>query len=248
MKLREFAQPTQLEEGINDPGIFKAVFMAGPPGAGKNHVISALGLNAAGLKLMDIDDTLYYLFKSRNALDRLKTITDADYEAVRKTEQARQSMMRRNMLGLTINTTGREPERIQELKNELEESGYSTFMVFVGVDHSVASSRIENRRKFATDPRDTRPVTKPYFDAAHESSMKSATYYAMLFGTNFAYVENNVPTHNRPIAEEDDLVEGPVEDFDAGLKDASKKVSRFLKSPLTPTALAIVDATRPKNH
>lgn len=248
MKLQEFAQTTQLDEGINDPGIFKAVFMAGPPGAGKNHVISALGLNAAGLKLMDIDDTLYYLYKSRNALDKLSTVTDADYEAVRKTEQARQSMLRRNMLGLIINTTGREPERIQTLKTELEDAGYGTFMVFVGVSYDVASHRIENRRRFATNPRDTRPVTRPYFDAAHESSMKSATYYSMLFGNNFAYVENNVLPKNQPIAEEDDLVEGPVEDFSTGLKDASKKVAKFLKSPLTPTALAIIDAIRPKNH
>ena len=31
-----------LKEGVKDPGIFKAVFMAGCPGAGKGTVISAI--------------------------------------------------------------------------------------------------------------------------------------------------------------------------------------------------------------
>lgn len=244
MLLREFSDPAPLEEGINDPNLFKAIFLAGPPGAGKNHVISALGLNAAGLKLMDIDDTLYYVMKARNSLDRLQHVTDDDYAAVQKTEQSRLSILRRGMLGLTINTTGRDPERIKALKDELEETGYDTFMIFVGVDKNVASTRVMDRKKFATDPRDTRPVTKPYFDAAYEAATQASAYYALLFGNQFAYIENNVPPRNRPIEEEETVTEGPIEDFDSGLNSAEKKVRQFLRKPLTPVAQQVIIAIK----
>ena len=246
MLIREFTEP--LDEGVNDPNLFKAVFMAGPPGAGKNHVISALGLNAAGLKLMDIDNTLYYLMKSKKALDKIAHVTDTDYDALHRMEQARMSLLRRGMLGLTINTTGREPERIKALKDELEESGYDTFMVFVGVDKPVAASRVDDRRKFATDPKDTRPVTKPYFDAAYEAATKAASYYALLFGNQFAFIANNVPSKNTPIAEEEVVIEGPIEDYNEGLTVASKKLSKFLRKPLSPKAQEILDTVKSQNY
>ena len=50
-----FELDQSLREGIHDPNIFKAVFIAGPPGAGKNTVIKELGLHSSGLKLQDID-------------------------------------------------------------------------------------------------------------------------------------------------------------------------------------------------
>ena len=33
-----------LDEGINDPGIFKAIILAGGPGSGKTGIARALGL------------------------------------------------------------------------------------------------------------------------------------------------------------------------------------------------------------
>ena len=44
-----------LEEGIYDPGIFKAVFMAGTPGGGKTTVANKLGLKALGLRFINSD-------------------------------------------------------------------------------------------------------------------------------------------------------------------------------------------------
>ena len=37
MKLIDIIK-NQLEEGVNDPGIFKAIFLAGGPGSGKSFV------------------------------------------------------------------------------------------------------------------------------------------------------------------------------------------------------------------
>ena len=63
MFLSELFQPN-IDEGVHDLASFKAIFMAGPPGAGKNTVIKKLGLNAAGMRLQDVDSTLAYLNKT----------------------------------------------------------------------------------------------------------------------------------------------------------------------------------------
>ena len=34
-----------IDEGVNDPAIFKAVFLAGGPGSGKSFIVGKTGLN-----------------------------------------------------------------------------------------------------------------------------------------------------------------------------------------------------------
>ena len=44
-----------IDEGVYDPGTFKAVFLMGGPGSGKSTVVKKLGLKALGLKLVNTD-------------------------------------------------------------------------------------------------------------------------------------------------------------------------------------------------
>ena len=44
-----------INEGVYDPGTFKAVFLMGGPGSGKSTVVDDLGLKALGLKLVNSD-------------------------------------------------------------------------------------------------------------------------------------------------------------------------------------------------
>lgn len=230
--LFESTQPQPLDEGVNDPGIFKAVFMAGPPGAGKNVVVQQLGLAAAGLKLQDIDKTKYYLQKMRGT---------ADYDQSLRATQGRQAQYTQNMLGLTINTTGRDSSRVIQLKRELEAAGYDTFMVFVEVDYGIALDRIADRETSATDPSDRRPVDRDYFDQAFDDCTENASYYALMFGNQFAYVTNNV-TKEEEVLGEDEYATGAREEFAATMKLAAKKVDRFLKKPLTAKAQQQISA------
>ena len=57
----------ELNEGINDPNIFKAVFMAGGPGSGKSYMARQL-LGGSGLKVVNTDDALEYLM-TKHGLD-----------------------------------------------------------------------------------------------------------------------------------------------------------------------------------
>ncbi|HET8688263.1 MAG TPA: zeta toxin family protein [Methanosarcina sp.] len=182
MHLFEIFQPT-IDEGINDPGIFKAIFLAGPPGAGKNTIIQKLGLQSYGLKLQDIDHTLALLKKF-----------NPNYQSSLDVTLRRQSLFQQQMLGLIINTTGRDSQHLMSLNKNLKEVGYDTFMLFVDVDEETALARIQNRPKFATDPRDVgRKVDLDYFYQALDASKKNSSFYALSFGDQFAYIDNTSP-------------------------------------------------------
>ncbi len=90
-----------LIEGVNDPGIFKAVFLAGGPGSGKSYVASQLfgipeklNVSAFGLKLVNQDTELEkFLKKYFGTVDidnmpdelfrQLTDPTDDDYSGMR---------------------------------------------------------------------------------------------------------------------------------------------------------------------
>lgn len=223
MNITELEQ--NLDEGINDPNIFKAIFIAGPPGAGKNTVINKLGLTNQGLKLQDIDHTLAFLNK-RTAPN------NPDYKRGLDVTLRRQSMFEKGMLGLLINTTGRDYESLMNLNRKLKEAGYDTFMLFVDVEYDVAFSRIQDRPSSATDPRDAnRKVDLDYFEHAFEAAKQNVDFYALMFGNQFAVVTNN----ERLVKEDSEQQE-----FQKTLNLAAKKVARFLRKPLSPKAQEIV--------
>ena len=45
-----------LAEGVNDPAIFKAIFLAGGPGSGKSFIAGKTGLTSLGYKIVNSDD------------------------------------------------------------------------------------------------------------------------------------------------------------------------------------------------
>ena len=70
-KLTQYlTEPFLIEEGVKDPGILKAVFLAGGPGSGKSFVAQGLfgipskvNVSAYGLKLVNQDKELERMLK-----------------------------------------------------------------------------------------------------------------------------------------------------------------------------------------
>ena len=52
----------ELQEGVYDPNIFKAIFLAGGPGSGKSYVVRR-ALGGEGMKVVDSDDAFERLIK-----------------------------------------------------------------------------------------------------------------------------------------------------------------------------------------
>jgi len=54
-----------VQEGVFDPSIFKAIFLAGGPGSGKSYIAGKTTVGM-GLKLVNSDETLEKLLKKHN--------------------------------------------------------------------------------------------------------------------------------------------------------------------------------------
>ena len=139
-----------LQEGVYDPGIFKAFFLAGGPGSGKTFVTQSAfagtglkvvnsdavferGLKKAGLSLKMPDEEEYF----RNLIrDRAKITTGSILDTY---VQGR--------LGLVIDATGRDYSLIQRQYAMLKNLGYDCYMVFVNTSLDVAIQRNKTRSR-----------------------------------------------------------------------------------------------------
>ena len=153
----------EVNEGINDPGILKAVFLAGGPGSGKGFVSQGLfgipkkvNVSAYGLKLVNQDKELtrmLHKYGFGTDLDDMpdelfRQLTDPssdDYSGLRSRAKEltadRKKMYMNGRLGMIIDGTGHKYNKIKDQKKELEEIGYDTYMVFVHTDFDIAQKR-----------------------------------------------------------------------------------------------------------
>ena len=138
----------QFDEGVNDPGIFKAFFTAGGPGSGKSYVASRAGMGSVspyGLKIIDSDPLFKHLLRQAGM-----TATEKDIWSERgqeKRERAktltkkRQAGYLEGRLGLLIDGTGKDYTKIKKMSDALRTVGYDTYMLFVNTSLDVAIQR-----------------------------------------------------------------------------------------------------------
>ena len=200
-----FLQEDVLEEGINDPGILKAVFLAGGPGSGKSFVASGLygipkkrSVSAYGLKMINTDSELERMLNKYGFgtdLDDMpeelvKQLTDPksdDYSGLRSRAKEltkdRQKMYMNGRLGMIIDGTGSRFPKIKGDKKQLEEIGYDTYMVFVHTDLDVAQKRNMER---------ARKLNPELVESSWQDVQKNKIYFQGLFGNaNFMMVDNS---------------------------------------------------------
>jgi len=178
-----------LNEGVHDASIFKAVFLAGGPGSGKDYVLDNT-LAGHGLTEINSDRALEFMM-DKEGLDkkmpsseeekrnfvrgRAKTITDL---------RQRLALLGRN--GLIINGTGDDIEKTKKIKAKLEELGYDTKMLLVNTRDEVSAQRNIERGQ-----RGGRAVPETIRKEKWDSVQNSRTEYAKLFGTNYIEFDNS---------------------------------------------------------
>ena len=133
-----------LEEGIHDQSIFKAVFLAGGPGSGKDYVLKNT-LQGHSLTEINSDIALEFLMKKNN-LSLLMPDSEAQQRNIIR-GQAKNLMQEKQRLamigrkGIIINGTADDPSKIARIKSDLEDLGYETMMVFVDTSDHVSKAR-----------------------------------------------------------------------------------------------------------
>lgn len=178
MRFNEF---NYINEGPNDPHIFKAVFMAGSPGSGKSTVANHL-FGGTGLRTLNVDQ-FWKLYQQKNKR--------GDYDKFWDLYSKKEKPLLRGKIGLLIDGTGKNPEIQQQLKNKLEEEGYDTIMVFVETDEETALRRSQTR---ASDPLSSdygRHIDQDFVKTTYNRVLNAKPELAKIFGDNFLVVDNS---------------------------------------------------------
>ena len=140
----------ELQEGVYDPNIFKAFFLAGGPGSGKSYVVRRT-TGGTGLKVVNSDDAFESLLKKAGLSLKMPPEEFERKEKVRahakELTSKRQANYLDGRLGLIIDGTGRQSDKILRQKASLEELGYDTYMIFVNTSLDVALQRNEERAR-----------------------------------------------------------------------------------------------------
>ena len=183
----QYTNKVELEEGLYDPGIFHAVFMAGGPGSGKSFIVGKTSLVSLGLRLINSDT----IFERSLAKAGMKTTPEDIFsdkgQAIRGTAKAlttkKQEIVLKGRLGIIVDGTGKEYDRIKNQKVALDVLGYDSMMIFVNTNLETAQERNKMRsRQLATDM-----VAKSWQDVQDNIGK-----FQHLFGRkNFLVVDNS---------------------------------------------------------
>ncbi len=182
MKFKEFL----LQEGIYDPGIFKAFFMAGGPGSGKSFIANNTFVGS-GLKFVNSDQVFERGLKKANLSDKMpdqeKYFRDIIRNNAKGTTKRQLDTYVTGRLGLVIDATGRDYGRISAEYNQLHSLGYDCYMIFVNTTLPVALERNQIR---------SRTIPEYIVKSSWEKVQSNIGKFQRLFGqSNFIVVDNN---------------------------------------------------------
>ena len=138
-----------VNEGPNDPAIFKAIFLAGGPGSGKSFMVGQTSLAAHGFKIVNSDDAFERAMEKAGLTMDPETIFSAQGQAIRdKAKKLTGIKLQRYVegrLGLVIDGTGKDEQKIKDQAVKLKSLGYDVAMIFVNTDLDTAVKRNELR-------------------------------------------------------------------------------------------------------
>ena len=172
MKLLKYLE---LNEGIQDKGIFKAVFMAGTPGSGKSYTISKIKSGKIWPRIVNTDKTfpLYKedWFNNWNKIsNKVKTIN--------KNQLA---LYINSILPLFVDGTSNETSTVLRRTGLLESFGYDCAMIFVNTDLETSLERASKRE---------RKVDPEFIKQVYDQTEKAKSFYKSKFQT-WLEINNN---------------------------------------------------------
>ena len=175
----------ELQEGVYDPNIFKAFFLAGGPGSGKSYVVRKT-TGGTGLKSVNSDEAFEHLLKKAGLSLKMPPEEEKPRDVERSRAKALTAVRKANYLegrlGLIIDGTGKDADKILKQKAGLEELGYDTYMIFVNTSLDVALQRNAERARSVAEPL----VVKSWKDV-----QSNIGKFSNMFRAGFIVVDNN---------------------------------------------------------
>lgn len=235
-----------ITEGVDDPGILKCVFMAGGPGSGKSYTAKEIfgvgkdltqSFSSRGLKIINSDTAFEKGLKDNGVnpkdLGKIErenpelwhkiTVGDDSIRGrAKQLTKQQQKFYEMGRLGMIIDGTGDDYQKIIDKRTKAEKLGYDCKMVFVNTSLEVALQR--NAQRDRTLPENL--VTQIWKDCQNNLGK-----FQQAFGKDFTIVDNTtydgseskfkhkktgkVITVNKPVAQQ-----------------IQKTVDRFVTAPI----------------
>ena len=174
-----------LQEGVYDPNILKAFFLAGGPGSGKSYVVKR-GTGGLGLKIVNSDDIFEKYLKDAGLSMKMPKSEEEPRDKLRdrakRVTKAKMANYVEGRLGLIIDGTGKDYDKIATQATKLKQLGYDVHTIFVNTSLETALER--NAKRERTVPRSI--ATKSWKTV--QSNMGKFSQY---FRQNFIVVDNN---------------------------------------------------------
>ena len=176
---------TELQEGLNDPNIFKAFFLAGGPGSGKSYVVRKT-TGGTGLQIVNSDDAFERYLKIAGLSQKMPEDETTEREVERKrakrVTKAREGGYVEGRLGIIIDGTGKDYDKIANQSIKLRQLGYDTHMIFVNTSLDTALERNAKR---------DRSVPESIAVKSWKDVQSNIGKFSQHFRQNFVVVDNN---------------------------------------------------------
>ena len=176
---------SELQEGLQDPNIFKAFFLAGGPGSGKSYVVRKT-TGGMGLKVVNSDDAFEKLLKDAGLSLKMPASEeeprDADRSRAKSLTKKKQGNYLEGRIGLILDGTGKDYDKIAKQSTELKQLGYDTHMIFVNTSLDTALQRNAKR---------SRSVPEPIVVQSWKDVQSNIGKFSQHFRQNFVVVDNN---------------------------------------------------------
>ena len=175
-----------LQEGVYDPNIFKAFFLAGGPGSGKSYVVQR---TTGGMGMRVVNSDIEFEKKLKDAglsLDIREldpTVRDEIRGRAKEITAKRKANYIEGRLGLIIDGTGKDFDKIKNQSTRLKQLGYDVHMIFVNTSLDTALAQNAKRPRKLPDSM----VTQLWNDV-----QKNIGKFSQLFRRNFIVVDNNM--------------------------------------------------------
>jgi hypothetical protein len=218
--------------------------MAGGPGSGKSYVAGELfGFPygsiqsvsySTGLKTINSDTAFEIELKKlginpknlasldKEEFERLTQGPESLRSKAKRITQNRKSLFQEGRLGLVLDGTGDDYEKIQKRRDELESLGYDTYMIFVNTSLPVAIERNSQR---------SRSLPVDLVEESWKAVQENLGKFQRLFGTdNMVIIDNTEADQNV-------------------LREAEKVITKLLQKPLkNPIGKKWMQQTKNENY
>lgn len=160
MRFDTYFQELEVNESIEDRGIFKAVFMAGFPGAGKTYTVSKVKSGQIEPRMVNVDT--YVEHKDPEGKNYM-----GFYDRAKVLIESKLVLYLNSLLPLAVDVTSAQTNTVIRRYNILENVGYDMGMIFVNTSPETAWERIQKR---------PRKVAREDFDNYYEQIRKTKNF------------------------------------------------------------------------